>query len=137
MSGVRMLPDLKFNPKLNMTKIGNFTRFYVLSHQLGQVPPTLVYEPFKRALLRAVERKADQHLCVTSVTPMLLALRLDIARIDRRPSLDEKPFHNIYFIELQSMCEGDQDAAVWAKKVKEAVSRVREVGALAEVVGIW
>ncbi|TFK77006.1 PDT-domain-containing protein [Pluteus cervinus] len=114
----------------------NFTRFYALAGELGVPPPAISYNPLNRALLRIRGQHTGQKLSSTCLVPVLSVLHLDISRIDRRPSLESEPFHNVYFLEIQSTeaKEGDKN---WAETVNEAVGRVRDAGGLADIIGLW
>lgn len=73
----------------------------------------------------------------------LAVLTLNVVRIDRRPSPEALPFHDVYFLELGG---GGQESALaltrlvdcsWTSKVEREVGSIREAGGDANLVGIW
>ncbi|KAK0208255.1 Prephenate dehydratase-domain-containing protein [Desarmillaria ectypa] len=109
----------------------NFTRFYVVAKPSNDVPSRT--ERRTRALLRL---SVDVTNKSASIMTLLAALRMNhISRVDRRPALDSVPFHDIYFVEINSIAEQSQD--IWESEVGCALERVRLSGGTGKLLGIW
>ncbi|EJD55163.1 PDT-domain-containing protein [Auricularia subglabra TFB-10046 SS5] len=96
----------------------NFTRFLLLATRPWQTDrrPT-------RALMRVQPQPQGQ-----GIVPLLSALELPTLKIDRRPSLLPKPFHDVYLIEAEADSE---------QEIDDAVERVRMLGAECALLGEW
>lgn len=98
----------------------NYTRFFLLSscslHFTGSQSP-------KRVVFRL-----QPQLQGDGIVPLLLALALPTTKIDRRPSLLPKPFHDVYLIEADVRDEED---------VGPALARVRAAGGEIVLLGSW
>ena len=69
-----------------------------------------------------------------SLSSLLRALDLPIAKIDRRPSDGLVPFLDFYFLEVRN--EHDSRGAVWwSDKVAGGIERVRALGGHAQILG--
>ncbi|KAG7450413.1 PDT-domain-containing protein [Guyanagaster necrorhizus] len=109
----------------------NFTRFYVVAKSSNEVPSST--ERRGRALLRL---SVDVSNKSASIMTLLAALRINyISRIDRRPALDSVPFHDMYFVELNSIAEQSQD--IWEREIEHGLERVRLAGGAGKLLGIW
>lgn len=118
----------------------NFTRFYLLSIQLDISDFLPAYAPLNHALVRLSVPTYDQTSPACLVTELLHALDLSAKRIDRRPSLDPLPFHDVYLVEIQENCAvrdslGKQSS--WISDVETGLQRVRSIGGVASLLGIW
>jgi len=107
----------------------NHTRFFVLGRDSLIKPPSYPAYPTK-ALIRVSSRTADKRF---DLTELLKIVDQSVIRIDRRPALLSIPFCDMYFLELQSSSKED----LWPEKVEQSVSRVRETGFSAEIIGLW
>lgn len=65
-------------------------------------------------------------------------------RIDRRPSLTEVPFDDVYFVEVGDVilpvmsAEANKSCeAEWLTRVQAGVERIRAVGGQATILGLW
>ncbi|KAJ3514373.1 hypothetical protein NLJ89_g2412 [Agrocybe chaxingu] len=112
----------------------NFTRFYIAAYTRSfDLPPVLASRFEARALVRlsaASPSSPDIDTCGYDIMEYLKLLLVDLfaARIDRRPSLERKPFHNVYFVEVQGSLCGARDTAtleVWTAEVEKAITRTR------------
>ena len=68
------------------------------------------------------------------------ALGLRISQIDRRPSLRAKPFHDVYFLQVERACDELSDTIqvkLWRKVLEEALERVHEVSWEGCIIGTW
>jgi hypothetical protein len=70
----------------------------------------------------------------SDISRLIVALALIVIKLDRRPSLTEEPFHDVYFAELQA--SGDSKNA-WTTQVQQGVERIRDCGGLAQILGTW
>ncbi|KAH9837138.1 PDT-domain-containing protein [Rhodofomes roseus] len=143
----------------------NRTRFYVLATSPESKLPSGFQAPIpKHALVRIglkpspspvngdasaspspAPRTRDRlvHLVMST---LLTTFGLPTSRVDRRPSLTDAPFEDVYLVELEassSLCEsaaGEEfaaaSAALWAR-VKAGVEKIEAVGGEAAVLGIW
>lgn len=92
-------------------------------------PPALQ----KRALIRVLPTNSpgpwDASRPITTVD-------MPISRIDRRPSLCPKSFHDVYFLEVYAE-GGDKNDVSWIDCVSRGVERLRQAGLESMVLGIW
>jgi prephenate dehydratase len=118
----------------------NMTRFYILATARFLVPPPLCGGP-KRALVRtgwkptntsAGERDVES---ARNVARLLVTLGLLCTRVDRRPSLAQAPFHDVYFVELQD--DAASDSQDWESRIEEAIRRVKGINGDICLLGIW
>lgn len=119
--------------------VANFTRFYIIAHS-STTPLTYQLESHRhmKALMRVSSPECGSAL--SNMAHCFAMIQLPITRIDRRPSLDGIPFHNVYFIEVQKETQNHHDGdsfELWTKAVMLASSRVIEKGWRSAVVGIW
>ncbi|KAI0094760.1 Prephenate dehydratase-domain-containing protein [Irpex rosettiformis] len=163
---VKLFSGLEILQRSIQDKQDNFTRFFVLSHSLESMPPLL---DTKFRLLRALVRismppapssgshEADSgqqkvqcpaayshnrplHLVMST---LLTTFGVPITRIDRRPSLSDVPFEDLYFVELEELgspMESPPRAErleSWATKVNSGVKRVKAAGGEATILGVW
>ncbi|KAI0691330.1 PDT-domain-containing protein [Cytidiella melzeri] len=158
--------DLEVLQSSIQDKQDNFTRFFVLSHSLGATPPLLDTRP---RLLRALVRIAmvvsqrsnsdEEESSVTEIPPpapnfhsrplllimstLLTTFGIPITRVDRRPSLSDIPFEDVYFIELEELGPSleipprPERINSWIKRVGAGVNRVKAVGCDATILGVW
>jgi hypothetical protein len=76
------------------------------------------------------------------IVPLVSAMALPTFRIDRRPSLAEIPFHDVFFVEVcrngkSEGSHGSDDFISWMKCVEEGVQRAEKVGGRAVTIGAW
>jgi len=136
---VSLFPGLEILAQGVQDENSNFTRFYIIAHS-STTPLTSQLESHRhmKALMRVSSPECGPYS--TNVARCLASLQLPITRIDRRPSLDGIPFHNVYFIEVQKEVHShhdDDSFELWTKAVMLASSRVIEEGWRSAVVGIW
>jgi len=95
----------------------------------------------KKCEMKALFRiSAPPQETLTEIVKYLKCLDLRAARIDRRPSLDSKPFNSVYFVEVHGHSgeQGtDEMLKAWPLEVEKAVQRVKCEGGEADVIGIW
>lgn len=75
------------------------------------------------------------------IMQLLLAINLLIIRLDRRPSVDPLPFHDVYLVELQEVVSRDMplmDARQsWIGEVQAGLQRIKTIGGDATLLGVW
>ncbi|KZT72768.1 PDT-domain-containing protein [Daedalea quercina L-15889] len=140
----------------------NRTRFYIVSHSPESTLPAAFHAPIpKHALVRIGLKPAPRpangdaspasaplrnRLVHLVMSTLLTTFGLPTSRIDRRPSLADAPFEDVYLVELEassSLSErapGEEShaarAALWSR-VKAGVEKIEAVGGEAAVLGIW
>lgn len=127
-------------PALITVKLVNFTRFYIMSIHLDISDVLPEYTPLNHALVRLSVSSHNQTSPGSLISEILRALDLPVKRIDRRPSLDPLPFHDVYLIEVQESCtEHDtlKKLPSWIYDVEEGLQRVRSAGGVASLLGVW
>lgn len=90
-----------------------------------------------RALFRISAPEPQQ---TNDIVRYLKSLDLRATRIDRRPSLNPKPFKSVYFVEVHGCGGGqgtDEILKSWHVEVEKAAKRVKCEGGEADVIGIW
>ncbi|KAG7086436.1 hypothetical protein E1B28_002390 [Marasmius oreades] len=113
----------------------NYTRFYVMAKDARAALPTPHNTPHAHALLR-VDSNAESN--GGDIANVIKALEIPIARIDRRPASNGKPFNDLYFIELRdSSCPPNGYPTKWDEKVQDAMERIRAAGAEVKLLGLW
>lgn len=159
-----MFPRLRARPRYPADwyhdRIANRTRFYVISHSPESQLPSAFRAPVpKHALVRISLKPAldptngDAHASPGPPPPrnrlvhlvmgtLLTTFGLPTSRIDRRPSLSDIPFDDVYFVELEAsssvLHEEHQVAseALW-DRVKIGLERIKASGGEAVILGIW
>ncbi|KAJ7098133.1 Prephenate dehydratase-domain-containing protein [Mycena belliarum] len=110
----------------------NYTRFYVVSAALDELPSPVPIPRQTRCLVRLSSAKGNRP---SPIMQLLSALGMNIARLDRRPQLDTTLlFSNIYFAELERGELGDEP---WMLEIQCALQRVQDSGGDAQLMGIW
>lgn len=152
--------DRRYRTDCKHNRIANRTRFYVISHSLeSQLPPAFDAPVPKHALVR-ISLKPDPSPSNGNASPssspapirnrlvhlvmgtLLTTFGLPARRIDRRPSLSDAPFDDVYLVELEaSSGVPDEDhpaasEALWGR-VKAGVQRIEALGGEAVILGIW
>ena len=123
----------------------NYTRFFVLARNRDtEAPSSSVPAPNSRrkALFRILNSAASSTSGpYTGITDVLRGLPedLEIARIDRRPTIGEAPFRDVYLIEVQGQSSSDAVAgdASWEESIENFSKRVRGLGLSIDLVGSW
>ena len=73
---------------------------------------------------------------------LLTTFGLPTSRLDRRPSLSDIPFDDVYFVELEANSGvPDEESraaneALWSR-VKAGAERIEALGGEAAILGIW
>lgn len=152
--------DRRYRTDCKHNRTANRTRFYVISHSLeSQLPPAFDAPVPKHALVR-ISLKPDPSPSNGNASPssspapirnrlvhlvmgtLLTTFGLPARRIDRRPSLSDAPFDDVYLVELEaSSGVPDEDhpaasEALWGR-VKAGVQRIEALGGEAVILGIW
>jgi hypothetical protein len=115
----------------------NATRFYILG-----ISGCLMFRPItpKRALIRTAWRQDGTHGLGANIMKLFVALGLHTTRVDRRPSLEPVPFHDVYFVELERV-ETEQGLSgtnsSWIEEVEDGIGRVKDIGGEACLLGVW
>lgn len=117
----------------------NYTRFWLLSDSpvrplSGPLTPS---EP-EHTLLR-VSPPPPPPSKLPDLTALIAKLGLYVTNIDRRPSTQAIPFHDVYFLEVLRNCtiNGEEKERPWAGVVDDAVERVKSLGWDVCVLGYW
>lgn len=122
----------------NVPHSDNFTRFYTLSKSLPDVTGIPQSTVKGYALVRISSQPTSNGQAVPSISDMFVALKLRVNRLDRRPSLNSVPFHDVYLIELQQEKQSCEKSTLhWTSEVTSALRRVTEIGGEASVLGVW
>ena len=156
----RLRVRLRRSANWNHDRTANRTRFYVISYSPESQLPSAFRAPVpKRALVRislkpapdptngdtpassgpAPPRNRLVHLVMGT---LLTTFGLPTSRIDRRPSLSDIPFDDVYFVELEASSsvphEEHQVAseALW-DRVKIGLERIKALGGEAAILGVW
>jgi prephenate dehydratase len=112
----------------------NYTRFFLLgTSQTGPLPPMSKAYPSdgtQRALLR-IEALRSPIVTVLDV----LAVSVEVAQIERRPSPGLSPFSSAYIVEVADADAKTEDA--WRAVLDDVTRRVKDAGAEAMVLGAW
>lgn len=115
--------------------LDNLTRFYILARDDGVKTPPLPSQ-FGHALLRI----PMEHFTIQSNSPdisqLLSVLHMAIVRVDRRPSSKRVPYHNVYFVELESKQPPSTNIS-WRKEVEQSLERVHQRGGDVHLIGLW
>ncbi|KAI0348496.1 PDT-domain-containing protein [Trametopsis cervina] len=157
---VNLFPNLEIVESNIQDKQDNYTRFFVLSNSHEGPLPLLhsSLEPL-RALIRvnlAADDSASSEDGQTSpatythnrplhmlTSTLLTTFGVPVTRIDRRPSLNDIPFEDMYFLELEELGvpvevpDRSQRIQAWMKRVNAGVQRVKAAGSQATVLGVW
>lgn len=118
----------------------NYTRFYISAYSRDMDLTCVLTEKCQmRALFRISAPLQGPQQTPNEVVKYLKSLNLPAARIDRRPSLNSKPFTSVYFVEVHGCSGGGTDEILksWPVEVEKAAKRVRCEGGEVEVIGIW
>lgn len=117
----------------------NFTKFWILSSGTASLPGSLSSATPRNALLRlSLNETAYSRLLDLNV--LLTRLELHVSQIDRRPSTEAKPFHDVYFLEVAKHCRNHAEVVEemsWQKELEEALERSREIGWDGCILGTW
>ena len=65
---------------------------------------------------------------------------LIISRVDRRPSADQVPFRDVYFLEVQSQQEPGgilPRECEWEEAIVKFIGQVRDLGLNVDLIGRW
>ncbi|KAH9858192.1 PDT-domain-containing protein [Lenzites betulinus] len=132
----------------------NTTRFFILANSLDTPLPGGQREPRRqRALIRISNPPPQRHvdeapppnrLLHTVTSTLMTTFGCAALRIDRRPSLTEVPFDDVYFVEVGDVilpvmsAEANKSCeAEWLTRVQAGVERIRAVGGEATILGLW
>ncbi|KAI8981277.1 PDT-domain-containing protein [Trametes punicea] len=132
----------------------NTTRFYILANSLEAPLPGGRQQPRRqRALIRinnapppsqGTEPPRPNRLLHMVMSTLLTTFGCTVLRIDRRPSLTEVPFDDIYFVEVGDVtlpvssgptsksCERE-----WLERLEAGVARICTAGGEATILGLW
>ncbi|KAI0715166.1 PDT-domain-containing protein [Earliella scabrosa] len=132
----------------------NTTRFYILAKSSEAPIPGGPREPRRqRALIRIGNRRQEsrdeEHPSLSESTrtvtsTLLTTFGCPALRIDRRPSLSDTPFDDVYFVEVGDLtlpltysaarrsCEEE-----WLQRIKDGVTRINVAGGEASILGVW
>ncbi|KAI0932001.1 hypothetical protein AcW1_000746 [Taiwanofungus camphoratus] len=131
--------------------ITNFTRFYIITNSLHTGLPSGSQQPTPRRALARIGVKLSNsnspsrnriiHLIIST---LLTTFGLPATRIDRRPSLNNVPFEDVYLVELED-AKGpigpndvrDNMDTTWLSRVRAGVEQVGAAGGDGAVLGIW
>ncbi|CCM05164.1 uncharacterized protein FIBRA_07373 [Fibroporia radiculosa] len=153
----KMHPELEILQESVQDSNTNCTRFYVIGKSLDvKLPSTFHVTPPRHALVRMALRNPDMapdatvhprnRLVQLVLSTLLATFGLPVTRIDRRPSLTDVPFEDVYMVELENPmsalsvgAEADVnllDSSMWSR-MAAGVKQVEAAGGDATVLGIW
>ncbi|KAF5355646.1 hypothetical protein D9756_003848 [Leucocoprinus leucothites] len=124
----------------------NFTRFYIIVRDREvEFPTAAPHTANCRALIRLwisppPPSGTRPH---KDVIHYLASSGLGITRIDRRPSDDDLPFRDVYFVEVAGTAEvmgrSEQSPAIrsWPMSVADALGFIRNMGGEVDLIGLW
>ncbi|KAI0639792.1 PDT-domain-containing protein [Trametes polyzona] len=132
----------------------NTTRFFILANSLDSRLPGGQREPRRqRALIRISnpppQRQRDEtplpnRLLHTVTSTLMTTFGCAALRIDRRPSLTDVPFDDVYFVEVGDVTLPVLSAqasksyeAEWLERVQGGIDRIRAAGGDATILGLW
>lgn len=133
----------------------NSTRFYVIANELdSKLPSGFQTSPPLHALVRVslkpttpgAETPARDRLLHLVISTLLTTFGLPSKRIDRRPSLTDIPFDDVYIIELEDSIsaltadgadESDTTNVALLSRLKTGCAQIDAAGGDAVVLGIW
>ena len=132
----------------------NTTRFYLLANSLDRpLPGGKKVVRHQRALVRIGnqmrhhregELQSSTHLSCLVTSTLLTTFGCPAIRIDRRPSLNDTPFDDVYFVEVGDLtppitsetgtkrCEEE-----WLQRVQDGIERINATGGEATILGLW
>ncbi|KAH9969063.1 Prephenate dehydratase-domain-containing protein [Russula dissimulans] len=160
---VRLFADLEILREGIQDEQDNFTRFYIIANDASSPLPNTWSDGIRErnALIRlevlqdCSESQGRRAPVTVTISGLLAALGLAVARIDRRPSTSgpREQFGSVYFVEvmdterLDSSQPSSQHTAKvgntstglspWKERVFDAVTRVVESGGCADLLGTW
>jgi hypothetical protein len=108
----------------------------VSSQSSEEVDPNVSSGP----VLAADSHNRPLHLVMST---LLTTFGVPVTRIDRRPSLSDIPFEDVYFVELeelgspQEVPPRQERINAWTSKVTAGAKRVTAAGGEAKVLGVW
>ncbi|KAI0652260.1 PDT-domain-containing protein [Trametes meyenii] len=149
-----MFDGLEILHKGIQNEASNTTRFFILANSLDEPLPGGVREPRRqRALIRISNPPPQQRedgpplpdrLLYTVIGTLLTTFGCATLRIDRRPSLTDVPFEDVYFVEVGdvtlpvlSPIASKSSEEEWLKRLKAGVERICTTGGEAVILGIW
>ncbi|KZT05963.1 PDT-domain-containing protein [Laetiporus sulphureus 93-53] len=130
----------------------NRTRFYILANSLEtSLPPAFQPPPPRHALVRvslkqpsdtSSEMSPKNRLIAIVLSTLYTTFGMPARRIDRRPSLSDVPFEDVYMIELEdtvSTTDESHDALreTMFARVRAGIQKVQDAGGEASLLGIW
>ncbi|KAI0756613.1 PDT-domain-containing protein [Daedaleopsis nitida] len=144
--------DILFHDMQN--EASNSTRFYILANSQDVPLPGSLREPHRqRALIRIgnqLQHETEEdlpspsRLSRTVMSTLLTTFGCLALRIDRRPSLTDTPFDDVYFVEvgdhtlpLASSLASRSCEEEWLQRVKDGVEKINTSGGEAIILGIW
>ncbi|EPQ60725.1 PDT-domain-containing protein [Gloeophyllum trabeum ATCC 11539] len=114
----------------------NITRFFVMSTSREREIPLQPATCPQHALLRIGSTVSPQKQL--SVTDILVAIGLNVVRVDRRPLLGRQPFESYYFVELLDTRTDPAGAdRAWKDGVEQGLIRLKDKGIDSVLLGIW
>ncbi|OSD03579.1 PDT-domain-containing protein [Trametes coccinea BRFM310] len=149
-----MFDGLEILYKDIQNEASNTTRFYILANSLDAPLPGDAREPRRqRALIRINspppmsqinEPPRPNRLLHIVISTLLTTFGCTALRIDRRPSLSDVPFDDVYFVEVGDVtlpvpsgsaakaCETE-----WLERLEAGIGRIRAAGGEATILGLW
>ena len=133
--------------------IANTTRFFILANSLDVVLPGNIREIRRQRVFVRISNKlqyskddghpSSTHLTRMTTSTLLTTFGCPALRIDRRPSLNQIPFDDVYFIELGDLTlpvspntETSSEEG-WLQRVKSGVKVVESAGGEGVIIGLW
>lgn len=123
-----------------ITSVANFTRFYIIVRDRTVQLPIASQGSESKALLRLRISLPSPGTNQKDILQYLSPSDLRIGRIDRRPSDDDVPFRNTYFVEVMDMLDElmlTQSSKSWSASVEDAINTIRDIGGEVDLIGLW
>ncbi|EJD03966.1 PDT-domain-containing protein [Fomitiporia mediterranea MF3/22] len=130
-------PGLELLEKGIQSEKNNFTKFWITADSSSLVPDVESEE--SRALLRI---SSDSEKAI-GLAPVITELNLVVRHINRRPSIQCTPFHDVYILEVSKLphtstrTNSGEQIHSWVDEVEAALGRVRDLGWEGGCLGTW
>ncbi|KAL5534249.1 hypothetical protein ACEPAG_711 [Sanghuangporus baumii] len=116
----------------------NFTKFWIMTSPSSNPIPCLMPAKTRNALIRI----SSSSECLVDLSLLIVQLGLLVLRIDRRPSIQSIPFHDVYFFHVsnklpQTGIDQLEDTVPWRDRVESALGNARAQGWQACTLGLW
>ncbi|KAI0778574.1 PDT-domain-containing protein [Trametes elegans] len=132
----------------------NSTRFYILANSLDEPLPGRAREPRRQRALIRISNPPLPHkdgsppppnrLLHMVISTLLTTFGCAALRVNRRPSLTQVPFDDVYFVEVGDVTlpvlsapASKSSEEEWLDRLHAGISRIQAAGGEATVLGLW